>query len=411
MATTVRRIYRLALRRCGTWVAFVATAGMVGAQPGQVISATALFSPELLSGPHHTVEGRVEVSDYMAHVRINSEYGVFDAPSAELARWRIGELTAIAHLQEIASGKAFADAMARSLQTKADVATKVVTDPGGTASALGRSASNLFGRGKRGVEDATAEDQEGETSSGDAVAQTGKDLIGYSAARRQFAQSAGADPYTTNPVLQSEMDRLANAAVAGGMTTSLALPTIPGLSQLASVGALAYGLSAEDLRTRNDKALQAMGVESADSRGLLTNPAYSPTVATVLVTGLEALSGMSDRAALVRMARQAGTEVEARRYAQSVQLLKLANDSLRPLVRATTYRSALAAVDQAGVLIVAAPVDYLTWDADLEEAAAAAPAGAAGSRELWITGKIQPRALHELDVRGWTVREGIHLGS
>lgn len=392
-------------------LAMAVTAGVASAQSSLMISASVVLAPDLLAGPHHTVEDQVQVSGYMAHVRINSDYGLFEAPSAELARWRIGEVAAITHLQEIASSKMFADAMGQSLTNTATTVHKVVTDPGGTASAMGRSVSNLFGRGKRSVQDATADDQQEDTSTGSAAAETGKDLIGYNAARRKIAQSAGADPYTTNPVVQSEMDRLARAAVAGGMATSLALPTIPGISQMATVGALAYSLSVEDLRTRNEKALQAMGVDSADSRALLTSSAYSPTIATVLVTGLEALTGMGERAALVQLALHAGSEVEARRYAQSVQLLKLANDTLRPLVRATTYRAAMAAVDEAGVLIVAAPVDYLTWDTDLQEAAAAAPAGPAGSRELWITGKIDPRALHELARRGWTVREGIHLGS
>jgi hypothetical protein len=53
-------------------------------------------------------------------------------------------------------------------------------------------------------------------------------LIGFSDTKRKMAIKLGVDPYSTNPVLQHELDGIAWASFAGGSTFYLATLPIGG---------------------------------------------------------------------------------------------------------------------------------------------------------------------------------------
>jgi len=50
-----------------------------------------------------------------------------------------------------------------------------------------------------------------------------RDFLGVNRATRRIAKQVGADPYTTNPVLAKQLDDLARASVAGGISLDVAL--------------------------------------------------------------------------------------------------------------------------------------------------------------------------------------------
>src|SRR5437899_12118167 len=52
---------------------------------------------------------------------------------------------------------------------------------------------------------------------------TAMDVLGVNKAKRQIAKQVGADPYTTNPVLAKQLNDLARAAFAGGVSLDVAL--------------------------------------------------------------------------------------------------------------------------------------------------------------------------------------------
>jgi hypothetical protein len=53
-------------------------------------------------------------------------------------------------------------------------------------------------------------------------------MIGFSDAKRKVAIDLGVDPYTTNTVLQHELDGIAWASFAGGLTVKVATMPIGG---------------------------------------------------------------------------------------------------------------------------------------------------------------------------------------
>ena len=113
-----------------------AVAGVAGAHAAEeyesepTLKARDLLSEEERKGPHHEVEGKVEVEGYMAHFVIESEYGDFKAGSEDMARLRIAEIASIAALVEISRGGIFADALAKAAVGKAETAQEGGREPG-----------------------------------------------------------------------------------------------------------------------------------------------------------------------------------------------------------------------------------------------------------------------------------------
>ena len=396
------------------WLAVtLAVAPLANAQEFETppaVRAADVLPAELLKGPDHVVQDEVASDGVALAFTIRSTFGDFTAPSREMAELRIAEVAAIAQLKELGRTEMFTSGMVDSVKKKAQILQSVVEDPEGTVHGMGRGLKGLFDRGRQATEQAGDLVQGGDDAGGAPTLTTTVDTIdevlGVNAARRKIAQSVGADPYSTNAVLQKELKRLADALAAGGMTADFAVGQVPGASVVTKAAGLAWDLPPQDLRARNEKALEAMGCDEDAVERLLDNPSYTPTLATALVEALLDLGELDGRAVLVEIAAGAQNEAEARFYRSSANLLVAAQAEGRTLQRAQAYGRAPAAVTADGTLLVAAAVDLLIWQAGLAEVVDP-PVPSARSRELWITGQLSERARTELRRRGFDVKEGV----
>ena len=379
-----------------------------------LVRAAEVLPPEVLEGPNHEVGDEV-VSDGVALVfTIRSTFGDFVAPSREMAELRIAEVAAIARLKELGRAEMFTSGMVGSVTKKVETLKHVVEDPEGSVRGVGRGLKGLFDQGRKAAGDAADLVKSGDEDDGagggastlDTTVHTIDELLGVNKAKRDIARSVGADPYSSNVVLQKALQRLADALVAGGMTANFAVGQVPGASLVTKGASLAWDLPPEDLRARNEKALGGMGCNADTVERLLDNPSYTPTLATALVEAFQGLGELDGRAALVDLAAGARNEAEARFYRSSVNLLVAAQSDGRELQRAQAYGRAPAALAADGTLIVAAAVDLLIWQEGLMEVVDR-PVPAARSRALWLTGQLSARAKTELRRRGFEVREGV----
>jgi len=139
----------------------------------------------------------------------------------------------------------------------------------GIPQGMGRYATRLgeMTRGRRGkLEDSIA-----------------RELIGFGSAKRQLANHLGVAPYSSNPVLQRELNSLAWAAYAGGMTIAVGMVAIRAASTVASLSVTGAkwvdGLnkvlldnSPEDSRWRDRGQLARMGLDRNEIGMFLRNP-------------------------------------------------------------------------------------------------------------------------------------------
>ena len=168
---------------------------------------------------------------------------------------------------------------------------------------------------------------------------------------------------------------------------------------------LVYDTSAADLIVLNRQKMLAMGASSVQADGLLGNRWFSLSVLTALVTDLERLGGIPGRPWVIVLAATATNEEEARFLADAVHLLARLSVTGVPIKRVAT-RGTVIGITPDGVLVVPAPVDYLSWTERVARFAAR-PDLRAFRRALWLTGRISSPAQHGFGRLGWTFHEAV----
>ena len=170
------------------------------------------------------------------------------------------------------------------------------------------------------------------------------DLLGVNKAKRRIAKQVGADPYTTNPVLAKQLDDLARAAFAGGVSLDVALAVstagvATAISATATVSNLVWDKSPEDIRTINERKLAAMGVGADTVRAFVTNRWLTPTLSVPFVEHLAQMPAAKGRAAVVALASTVASEGEARFMVNAVSMARQISTRARPRRRARPGRS------------------------------------------------------------------------
>jgi hypothetical protein len=179
--------------------------------PG-VLKAHDILPPELLESEHHTVMEDVATYELTNRFTILSTFGPFEAFSEDMLRIRIHEVKAIAALQDIKKSEAFRNAAEQAAMSSFKGAKSLITHPVNTVKGVPKGVGKLFSRvgemfkGERGNHE-------------DSVA---KELIGFSVVKRQYAHKLGVDVYSSNKVLQKELNRVSWAGFAGGVGVKLA---------------------------------------------------------------------------------------------------------------------------------------------------------------------------------------------
>src|SRR5262249_29028885 len=141
----------------------------------------------------------------------------------------------------------------------------------------------------------------------DGVAQN---LLAVSSFKREYAQKFDIDVYSSNEVLQRELNSLAWASAAGNLTLAAAsmvtgaavLQPASGLRTLEQAKNLVNALPPPELSKRNREALRQMRVPDAVADRFLQNRLLSPRHQTVIVEAMKALPGVPGRAAFVQYA-------------------------------------------------------------------------------------------------------------
>jgi len=284
----------------------VLAAPLPSAEPMPTLDAATLAPPELLKGTGFSVDPKAPVVGYMGQFTLRAPAGTFTADGTEMLAIRVGELAAIAKLSQLSQSGVFADALAASAKKTGAAIGQAVMNPVETVQGIPAGVGRFFQSAS--VKVARATEPSGESNSPQAgSADTAKDLLGLNQAKRQIAKQVGADPYTTNAVLAKQLDSLAQAAFAGGVSLDVAMAvTTAGvataISTTATVSNLVWDKSPEDVRTINENKLAAMGVNKDTVRAFVTNRWFTPTLSVPFVEKLEQIPAGKSRAAVVALA-------------------------------------------------------------------------------------------------------------
>lgn len=374
-----------------------------------VLKASEILKPEILAGPNYRVLENVITAYGRNRYTLETPWGYMSADGDPLLIQRVAEVRAMTELENISGTEEFKSALKTAARTPLNAAKELISDPGDAvknsakglwkfANRTGESAKNLISGRKRGQ----GEDR------------TGKDLLGFSKAKREVALSLGTDPYSSNEVFQDRLEQIAWARTAGGGAFKIAtLPIGGGVGMVLTAAGVTQNfqqalrdLSPADLRLANKKVLMEMGVEAKNADRFLANPAFSPTNQTAFVAALRSLTGVKNRTGFVAIATKAATEEgDAIFLSHTAQLLAALHNGQDPLVRIVTIGDLPAAMTADGRLVLALQWDTAFWSEPAEgiiDAAIDAKLGQTGV-VVALTGSITPRAKAELEKRKVTL--------
>ncbi len=385
-----------------------------GYEKEPVLSAKALAAPELLKGPHFTVDPKVPVRGFIARFTIRSPFGTFEAYGLRMLPIRVNEVEALAKLDEFSKTREFAAAVGRAAARPVTSAANMVARPVETIAGLPDGAARLFGRirlgGQRIVEAAGAPGQR----PGERTAETSRRVgtaaitaLGFEQERRNLAQRLGVDPYTTNPVLSERLTSMAWVTFSGrlGVTavTTILVPYSGAMSAVSVTNRAVWDTPAADLVNRATAIFGQTGASEAQVQALMQNPQYSLSVLTALATGMQRLQSVTGRDAVVVFAAAAQTQDEVNFVAGAVNMLARYHEAVAPLARLSAPGPILGHT-AAGGLVLPAPVDYVSWIEPLGRAVGR-PELQAPDKVAFLSGQLSPLARKNLAARGWRTDE------
>jgi len=382
------------------------------------LKATEILKPEFLQGPHFAVRDPVPTSAGMNQFTIDSDFGVFAADGNEMLLQRLKEIDAIARLREVSRTDEFKNSLIAAAKSPLNSAKNIARDPAQAISNVPKGLMKFLGRAKETVEN-VGKGGGGDVGDGNRM----KDAIGYSDKKRKIALEMGIDPYTTNTVLQKQLDDVAWASWAGGFSFSVATLPISGPAKAvltatnlnSTVEDLLREKSPSELEQINRATFRAMGANSSDIEQILHGGAFTPTQATTFAVHLKALKGVANRGAFVKAAAQRSTtEADALFCVYTAALMDQINQKT-PIARIVMLHDFPICVAKDGTIIVALQWDYAAWTSgaasftdDVQKLAG--KSGQSTRVSIDLSGEISPRLREELEKRGITVQERLVAG-
>ncbi len=377
-----------------------------------ILKAADLAPAELLSGLDFTVDDVVPTDGFYGIFTLRGAYGSVQARGVAMLRVRAAEMQALARLEETTRAEAVAEGVKDSTEQTLRAAGQTIRDPVGTVERAPESVGRLFSRLGGKIEKSV----EKLTGTGDGSASSDQPE-GIAKARRSLAQKLGVDPYTDNPLLSAKLDQVARWHRAGSLALSVGTGAASIWAGIATKTLnVVWTMTPEEVCAANEKRLTSLAPRASDEeiRAFLRNPAFTPTMQTLLVDQLElfAVPQGSDGFVrvprgcdnLIRLAGKMENYNQARFLIAATGLLAAYHQRVAPLSSVESRGRLAVGLTSAGLLLLAVPVDCLAWTDKLVEFGSRSDLRAS-RREILITGSTTSRTRQELAARGWTLRE------
>jgi len=381
-----------------------------------VLNASEILRAEFLAGPHHKVREPVPTYFGANQFTIDSDFGAFEADGNEMLVRRINEINAIAELKEVSRTDQYKNALLAAAKSPIASAKNIVTDPVNTVANVPKGIMKFMGRAGESVKNIG---KKTESSAGEGSKM--QQMIGFSDAKRKVAAKLGVDPYSTNTVLQHELDGIAWASFAGGLTFQVATMPIGGpaltvTGVTSTFDEMLREKSPTDLKILNRKTLLALGAGEKETERFLNNTAFSPSEQTAFVLNLKLLSGVANRGAFVRTAGETSSdEQDAIFCVQTAALMGKIHESDKPLARIAMIGDFPICVAKDGTIVVALQWDNAAWTAGAahftsEVQKLAAQSGKNKTVLVALSGQVSSRLREELEKRAFIVQDRLVTG-
>jgi hypothetical protein len=369
-----------------------------------------ILPADKVAGEHYKIRETVQSSGYMDHFTLDSDYGVFEVTGDAALRKLLREIAAMEALNKIKSTTAFGKALAASAKKPIQFVGNLVTEPVDTVSSIPTGVGRLFSNAYSSI---TSKKQAGEDSSAEA-------LLTLSTYKREYAYNLGVDPYSSNPVFQKELNRVAWAAAVGNLSFSAATAPIGGGIGLAiSYTGFAQKINEylkdnppSQIRSDSEKHLSSIGISEEGIKKFLENKFFSPRHTAVIVASLMKLEDVKGRDVYLQYASTASDEEQANFMMQIAEMMRGFHEKVSPLKEISMNSDFVTASAANNSVLFPLPIDYGIWTESAEKilgnmVSASASSADGKSFELWVTGTISPLARKNLEALGIKVMERV----
>ena len=168
----------------------------------------------------------------MDHFTVESDYGVFEITGDHALIKLLKEIAAITELKKIRDTDAYVQAVIEAGKAPIDFGASLITDPVDTVSSVPKGLFSMVHNIEEGL---TSDDDPGEDS-------TAKQILAVSSTKRQYAHDLGVDVYSSNTVLQKELNRIGWAGAIGGLSVSIAAMPLGGAFAVFTLSILQWNL-------------------------------------------------------------------------------------------------------------------------------------------------------------------------
>src|SRR5262245_47369843 len=225
----------------------------------EVRPVSEVLPAESIGGAGFQVGPEVTTRDFLNRYAVASDYGAFAPQCDAMLRRLVREIGAIRGLVEIQQTTAFQDAAAAAGKGVYESGKKLVEDPAGPLSALPEAATGIFNRTREQVRRSSHSRYEDNSAAS---------LLAVSSYKRDLCKRFDVDPYSTNAVLQKELDRVAWASAAGNLllgalsmaTGAVALQVASNVRLVGQAHDLVLATPPAELSKRAREILAGMGI-------------------------------------------------------------------------------------------------------------------------------------------------------
>jgi hypothetical protein len=374
--------------------------------PGNRLVSEILPS-EAIKGPHHRIRDKVVSYGYLHTYTVDSDFGTFEVMGDSALRKLLKEIRAISILRKIKGSEAVVESLKHAGKAPLTFGKNIVTEPVDTVTGIPRGIASLVENIGQSISTTVAGTND---PSEDARI---KQIIQVSSWKRNFAKRLNVDVYSSNKVLQKELNSLAwPAAITGLSVSAVTMPAdstfvivMKNVRLLNQIGGVLYEEPPARVTIINHERLVAMGVNKELAQKFLEHPSYTPRHDTVIVECLRALGNAKGREEFIKLALDGDHEISANYFQQLAEILRGYHLQVSPIKRVYVIEGFVFADATDGSVVVPFAADHGVWSAVANKLIGRMVAGyrATGSTKrvnFWVSGTLSALAATQLAGKG-----------
>ncbi len=390
---------------------------IIGYEEPRVLIASEVLPPELSIGDNYSVSGRLASTEERIHYGFDNEYeiistfGKFEAHSEKMLRIRIQEIKAIGILRKIKKRNEFDNAVEKAGKSSYSGVMELILHPVDTVTGIPKGGWRFITQSGEIVK-GEPEGREDRTSDA---------LVGFSKLKRRYAYKLGVDVYSTNKLLQMELNSVSWAGFASGAgisfikrslrdTAGMVIERTPLLDKMDKI---LLDNTPEELLLINKEKLKQMGVKESVVKEFLSHPSYSPRNETIIVHALAEMDGAKNRDQFIKQALLAEYEESAFFNQNLAEMMNGYHKDVKPIREIIPVRTLVVGYTDDQAIISTLPLDYLYWtkisDLFFSEIVLLSKSEDRPVKrvDLWISGECTSGARKAIAAKGILVKENM----